>query len=70
MRDRPRPRFSFTTRAAISSVPLASTASEPRPTAAARFDCVESCLSGVSSVEWYYMSGHVMNMTAGMPCCM
>ena len=49
---------------------MAITASAPVPTTAARLYCVESCLSGVSCDEWYHMSGHVMNMTAGMPCCM
>ena len=51
-------------------VPVLSAVSEPSPTAAARLYWVGSCLSGVSSDEWYHMSGQVMNMTAGMPCCM
>jgi hypothetical protein len=43
-----RPRLSFSTRAAMSSVPDASMASAPVPTTAARLNCVESILSGVS----------------------
>ena len=58
------------TRAASSSPPVAITAIAPVPTMAARLYWVGSCLSGVSCDEWYHMSGQVMNMTAGMPCCM
>src|SRR3954466_7662432 len=69
IRSAPRERFSDTTRAAISSPPVASTAIAPVATTAARLYCVESCLSGVSCDEWYQLSGQVMNITAGIPCC-
>src|SRR6185369_7491959 len=70
IRSAPRDRFSDTTRAASSSPPVASTAIAPVATTAARLYWVESCLSGVSCDEWYQLSGQVMNITAGMPCCM
>jgi hypothetical protein len=43
------------------SAPLASTASAPVPTTAARRYCV-ILFVGVTD-EWYYMSGQVMKMT-------
>src|SRR6185369_8069863 len=70
IRSAPRDRFSETTRAAISSPPVASTVIAPVATTAARLYWVESCLSGVSCEEWYQLSGQVMNITAGIPCCM